>query len=180
MEKWRLESACYSFPSSIPFWTATLVRGRSPVEWGQIPSVHPLLSDPQTRQAGPQTPPTDPRPLTPLAGPQTPPADPQTPPAGPQIPPVGPQTSLAGPMPFWLAGPQPLWLAGPQTPLAWPKTPSCWALDPSFWVKFPHFVLQDIVSYVAFPPLSKALLASSQDFPATFSFLQDFFPYQGH
>ena len=127
-----MESACYSFPSSIPFWTATLVRGPSPVEWGQIPSVHPLLSDPQTRQAGPQTPPTDPRPLTPLAGPQTPPADPQTPPAGPQIPPVGPQTSLAGPMPFgWLAlSPfgwlvlRPLWLglrlllAGPYTPIS--------------------------------------------------------------
>ena len=81
-------------------------RGRSPVEWGEIPYVRPSvrpsvrpyvppLAGPQTLLAGPQTPPAGPQTL--LAGPQTPPASPQTPPAGPQTPPAGPQTPPAGP-----------------------------------------------------------------------------------
>ena len=65
-------------------------RGRSPVEWGEIPSVRPSvrpsvppLAGPQTLLAGPQT-------L--LAGPQTPPARPQTPLASPQTTPASSQT----------------------------------------------------------------------------------------
>ena len=55
-------------------------RGRSPVEWGEIPSVRPSvppLAGPQTLLAGPQTPPAGPQTL--LAGPQTPPASPLSP-----------------------------------------------------------------------------------------------------
>ena len=80
-------------------------RGRSPVEWGEIPSVRlffrpsvhstirPSVRPPTGPLAGSQTPLAGPQ--SPPSGPQTSPTGPQTPPAGPQIPPASPHIPLA-------------------------------------------------------------------------------------
>ena len=82
----------------ISFLGSGLDRGQSPVEWGEIPSIHPSihlsvppLAGPQTLLAGLQTPLAGPQTL--LAGPHTPPTSPQIPPASPRTPKAGPQTA---------------------------------------------------------------------------------------
>ena len=84
-------------------------RGRSPVEWGEIPYVRPyvrtsirpsppallaLQAGPQTPLAGPKAPLASPCALQ--AGPHTARADPHTHQAGPQTPLAGPKTPLVG------------------------------------------------------------------------------------
>ena len=56
-------------------------RGRSPVEWGEIPFVCPSVRAPVCLSVPPLA-----CPQTLLAGPQTPPASPHTPPTCPQTP----------------------------------------------------------------------------------------------